>query len=130
MRAVSSQAKQQVQSRYLSEEEVNRLIIPDEKGALPVTLADGFFVYQPTGQKFPAANQTMTAYGVVSFRLRGTQYHAGHRTANTSPCELAMLRREPTNAYDPNAVAVYALLPHDAIIGTLRDAQHLIKQAR
>lgn len=97
--------------QYLSASEQPRLLVPDESGALPVTIRDGFFVYVPTGQLMPPANRVLAAHGVVSFRVRGTQHHRGAKFGNTSPGQPATLRREPTNEFDPNAVAVHASTP-------------------
>lgn len=95
-------------SKYLSASDQPRLLVPDESGALPVTVRDGFFVYVPTGQLMPPANRVLNALGVVSFRVRGTQHYPGAKSGNTAPGQPAILRREPQNEFDANAVAVHA----------------------
>lgn len=80
---------------YLSAKDQPRLLVPDGTGKLPVTIKDGFFVYVRTGQLMPPANQVLAAQGVVSFRVRGTQHHHGAKSADTSPGQRAILRREP-----------------------------------
>lgn len=96
---------------YLSAKDQPRLLVPDETGKLPVTINDGFFVYVRTRQLIPPANRVLAAQGVLSFRVRGTQHHHGAKSADTSPGQPAILRREPKNEFDPNAVAVHALTP-------------------
>ncbi len=96
---------------YLSAKDQPRLLVSDKTGKLPVTIKDGYFVYVPTGQLMPPANRVLAAQGVISFRVRGTQHHHGAKSADTSPGQPAILRREPNNKFDPSAVAVYALTP-------------------
>lgn len=99
------------ESKYLPATEQRALLVPDEDGVLPVTIRDGFFVYIPTGQMMPPANRVLDGLGVFSFRVRGTQHYRGAESADTSPGQPAILRREPDNEFDPNAVAVWARNP-------------------
>ncbi len=54
-------------------------------------------------------SRTSWRYGLHSFALRGTGYYeAAVKAGRFSPGAPVRLVREPSNEYDPNAVAVYA----------------------
>lgn len=97
-------------SQYLSAEEADQLIVPDEDGHLPVRISDGFFVHIPTGKRVKPASRAVRRHGLTAFNVRGVAYHeAGHRAADTRPGKPAYLKREPDNEHDANAVAVYGV---------------------
>lgn len=93
--------------QYLSAEEAAELLVPGDDGQLPVRIRDGFFQHVPTGRRVTAANRTLNAHGLISFKVRGNAYYQS-KAADTRPGKPAILVRDPDNKHDPNAVAVYA----------------------
>lgn len=94
-------------AEYLSTEEAAYYFVPDEHGRLPVRIRDGFFYHPGTGKSAPPGNRTLSQRGLVSFAARGTSYYEDDaRAADTSPGAPALLRREPDNVHDENAVAI------------------------
>ncbi len=92
---------------YLSAEEAVELLVPGGDGHLPVRIRDGFFEHAPTGRRVTAANRTLNAHGLLSFKVRGNAYYES-KAADTRPGKPAFLVRDPDNKHDPHAVAVYA----------------------
>lgn len=92
---------------YLNADEAAYYLVRDEGGKLPVRIKGGFFVHRPTGKKVPPGNRQMTKHGALSFNVRGVAYYkAAGKAANTMPGTPTILRREPDNKHDSNAIAV------------------------
>ena len=92
---------------YLSEEEAAFYLVRDSSGRLPVHVAGGWFHHPETGKRVGPANRALTRAGVYSFNVRGDNYRDDEVTAaDTRPGGVAVLRREPENRHDPNAIAV------------------------
>lgn len=97
-------------SKYLSAEESRYYLVPDASGRMPVRIRDGFFYHKGTRKMVPPGNAQMTKHGVMSFNVRGVSYYeAAAKAANTRPGTEAILRREPDNKFDENAIAVVGL---------------------
>ena len=96
--------------KYLSAEEAAYYFVPDADGNLPVRIRRGFFYHPGTRKSVPPGNGTLSKHGLRSFAVRGVSYYPGNaKAANTSPGEPAILRREPNNKHDENAVAICGL---------------------
>ena len=52
--------------------------------------------------------QTFQLYGVLNTKIVGVRYYNGHAT----PGELVIVRREPSNPYDVNAIRVDNVMGH------------------
>lgn len=96
--------------KYLSAEEATHYFVPDEQGRLPVRIRDGFFYHPRTRKSVKPGNVTLAKHGLRSFTVRGANYYAGDvKAADTRPGQPAILRREPDNKHDENAVAICGL---------------------
>lgn len=92
---------------YLSVGEAAFYLVRDSSGRLPVHVAGGWFHHPETGKRVGPANRALTKAGVYSFNVRGENYRDDEVTAaDTRPGGVAVLRREPENRHDPNAIVV------------------------
>jgi hypothetical protein len=100
-------------SDYMAPELAKSLLIPGPDGRLPVRLVPrkGQLVFVIDGHKqiVSTTHPSLTKHGIFAGNVMGTNYHrTAAKQGHFAPGSPVVLKREPGNKHDVNAVAVMA----------------------